>query len=104
MLRYFCWTATLSVVLNFLITGVAKSDPISASSQYPEAQKSKVNEPLCYMQTADGRILDLQKMCSENSAAHSTYSSVPASKFRRDCTSTQCGGASEVRQPPNSYD
>lgn len=104
MLRYFCWTASLFVVSTALTTGIAQSESISIYPQYPETQKSKANEPLCYMQTADGRILDLQKMCSENSFNHGVYSPTAGSRFRRDCTLTQCGGASQIRQPLDSED
>lgn len=79
MLRLF-YLAAVSVALNLIMTKVAFSRPISASSQYPEVQNSDVDVPLCYLQTADGRTLDLQKLCGNSPTSNSPSNSIsPAS-------------------------
>lgn len=95
MLRLLCLAATLSVVVTPIVTKVAFSRPISASSQYPEVPKfNNVDVPLCYIQTTDGKILNLQKLCGNsptntiNKSPSNTFnkspsSRVPKAKFRR---------------------
>lgn len=98
MQKCFCWAAALSIVLTPLMTQVAFSEPRSAGSQYPEVQNFNVVPPLCYMETADGRVLDLQKVCND-SAKKSTNSGVYGSQFRRDCSSIKCGTSSQLMTP-----
>ncbi len=67
MLRYLGSAATVSVALAPLMAQIAFSRPLSPISQYPEVQNSNINVPLCYIQTTDGRTLNLQSLCSKNS-------------------------------------
>ena len=88
MLRFLYFAATLSVAITPLITEVAFSYPVFPASQYPEVQNfNNVNVPLCYIQTTDGRTLDLDKLCSKNSSINrinkNPSSRVPKAKFRR---------------------
>lgn len=87
MLQLLCLAAILSVAFTPIVTKVAFSRPISASSQYPEVPKfNNVDLPLCYIQTSDGKILDLQKLCGNsptNTINKSPSSRVPKAKFRR---------------------
>ena len=90
MLKYFCLDATVSVALTGLITDIAFSRPLPASSQFPEVQNSNIDVPLCYIQTPDGRTLDLGKLCGRNSAASGSktpYSQISPSQFRRGSVS-----------------
>ena len=70
MLRYFCGTAALYVVLTLTTEG-AFSLPLSVSQQpkvlNSEVRNPTIDMPLCYLQTADGRIVDLQQLCSSDS-------------------------------------
>ena len=88
MLRYFCWTTALSVVLTPLMTKVALSLPLATGSQLSGVQSnqnSSIDVPLCYIQTADGRVVDLQQLCSsnQNPPLASTSSSEVVSGTRR---------------------
>lgn len=78
MVRPFLLPTTLSVVLILFMTEVTFSRPVFSDSQHPKVQNSEVDLPLCYMQTADGRTLNLQKLCSETSPV-----SIKASQARR---------------------
>lgn len=82
MLRCSSVVVTLFIVLTPLISEVAFSRPLSPSSQYPEVQ-SESDLPICYI-TADGRTLNLQKLCGEVSPINNNLSSrIPKEKFRR---------------------
>lgn len=84
MLRCFCLAAALSVALTPLLTKVAFSRPLSPRSQYPEVQNSRVDLPICYIQTADGRTVDLQRLCGKTSPLSNTLSrGVSRFKFRQ---------------------
>ncbi|MBV8886700.1 MAG: hypothetical protein JO235_22275 [Chroococcidiopsidaceae cyanobacterium CP_BM_RX_35] len=95
MLRCFYGSATLSVILTLLAARVAFSSPTATVPQSPQLQNSSVDVPLCYMQTADGRIMDLQNLCRQTSPASpisNASSTVPS--FRLDSRS---GYASDSR-------
>jgi uncharacterized protein YjbI with pentapeptide repeats len=69
MSKFFCLTAALSTALT----------PFTAeatlSSEYPVAPNLNVNESVCYMQTEDGRTLDLSNLCA-NPDRNTTATSV----------------------------
>lgn len=65
MLKWLCLTAVGLFILNPMITEAAFSSLVTSDYQYPEVPKSKVDVPICYIQTVDGRILNLQKLCNE---------------------------------------
>jgi len=67
MLKCFFLPTTLSVILIPFMAEVAFSRPVFSDSQHPKVHNSEVDLPLCYIQTADGRTLNLQKLCNKNS-------------------------------------
>ncbi|MBD1889432.1 hypothetical protein [Coleofasciculus sp. FACHB-SPT9] len=72
MFRYFRLTATVSTALISLFPGIAFSLPLQADSPYPVVPASNIDIPVCYLQTEDGRTVDLGKLCiqaPENSQA-----------------------------------
>ncbi|MBD1894929.1 hypothetical protein [Coleofasciculus sp. FACHB-129] len=72
MFRYFRLTATVSNALISLFPGIAFSLPLQADSPYPVVPDSNIDIPVCYLQTEDGRTVDLGKLCiqaPENSQA-----------------------------------
>lgn len=85
MLRWLYSVATLSFALTSLGTRVAFSHPLSPSSQSPKLQNAPVDVPFCYMQTIDGRTLDLQKLCSQTFPDNvNRSSSNSGSEFQQD--------------------
>lgn len=50
-----------------LISSSVFSRPLPVGSQYPTVISSSANEPVCYMQTADGKTLDLTRSCGKGS-------------------------------------
>ncbi|MEP0795286.1 hypothetical protein NDI44_12245 [Trichocoleus sp. DQ-A3] len=72
MFRCFHLTATVSTALISLFPGIAFSLPLQADSPYPVVPASNIDIPVCYLQTEDGRTVDLGKLCiqaPENSQA-----------------------------------
>lgn len=63
MLKLFRLTVVLSAVLMPLATKTAFGRPIALGSQYPAVPSSDMSNPVCYMQTADGRVLNLHSLC-----------------------------------------
>lgn len=80
MPKFFCLTAALSTALTAFIAEA------TLSSEYSLAPNSNVNTPVCYMQTEDGRTLDLSNLCV-NSAINTTASSV---RIRQVLETKQC--------------
>lgn len=86
VLRSLCLATTLSVAITPLITEVGFSRPVFPASQYPQVPNNNLNVPVCYIQTTDGRTLDLQKLCGNSSVKtinNSLSSRIPKGKFRR---------------------
>lgn len=106
MIKRFSLAVTLSLFVAASIDKVAFSVPLSTSSQPPRWRRdSNTDLPVCYLQTADGRILNLQTLCGKtpftssspssttaNSSQPSGFAGVPS--FRRGSGS---GYASDVR-------
>jgi hypothetical protein len=65
MLKSFHLIAVLLAVSTLLIAETALSSSITPVSQYPVVPNSDIDNPVCYMQTADGRTLDLSNLCGE---------------------------------------
>lgn len=65
MLKWLCVAAVGPFILTPIMTKAAFSTIITLDYQYPEVPKSKVDVPVCYIQMSDGRVLNLQKLCSE---------------------------------------
>ena len=73
--RLFCLTATMSVALVPFLSESTFARPLSINSQYPEVLSPKTNSSICYMETKDGKILNLDILCAnklENSDASLT--------------------------------
>jgi hypothetical protein len=67
---------TLLTSMNLLFQGVTFSVSLPISSGYPEAPRGDVNLPVCYMQTQDGRVLNLENICGKKLEDSSPASSV----------------------------
>lgn len=73
---------SLFIVLTPLTTEVAFSCPLSPSFQYPEVQ-SEIDLPICYIQRADSRTINSQKLCGKVVRINNNLSSrIPKEKFR----------------------
>ncbi len=70
MRRFF----SLTVALIPLIAEIAVSRPLAAQSSYPVVPSSDAEMLLCYMQTPDGRVLQLDRLCGKESEAPVTAS------------------------------
>lgn len=105
MLKWFCSAAALSLVMTAIIPKAAFSRPTSSDYQYPEVPKSDVDIPVCYIQTSEGRTLNLQKLCNETSPG--TNSSSPgnnSSSFGSNSSSQGFPGVPSFRRGSgNSY-
>lgn len=77
--------ASLSVALTALIAEAAFSIPPNQENQSVEAsqevKQSGVEVPLCFMQTADGKVLDLTSLCKEQPGANLSASSPAPSPY-----------------------
>jgi hypothetical protein len=64
-----------------------------------------VDEPFCFMQTTDGRVMDLQRLCGSStgrSGSGGYQNGAIVSRFRRNCTVMQCATGSQLRPVPLS--
>lgn len=65
----FCKVTSLYIILNILLPPIASSDPsndvIQAPSQVERSQNVLFDPPLCYLQTDDGKVLNLQALCGK---------------------------------------
>jgi hypothetical protein len=66
MLKCFLRIAVLPAALIPFMAEIACSLPQAEGSYYPVVPTSDTAEPICYMQTIDGRTLDLSKICELN--------------------------------------
>lgn len=63
--------------------------PLPQTTQSTETIKSKISVPICYMETANGKILDLSSLCKQstnfrnrsNPSSFSPYNSSAIKKF-----------------------
>lgn len=65
MLESFHLKAVFASVLILSIPEAAFSSSITSGSKYPAVPNSDINNLLCYMQTADGRTLNLNNLCEK---------------------------------------
>jgi hypothetical protein len=65
MLKSFPLTSVLSAVLILSIGETVFSSSITAALTYPVVPNSEIDTLVCYMQTADGRILNLDTLCGK---------------------------------------
>lgn len=99
MLRCFYSSAILSIALPLVAARVALSSPTATVPQPSQVQNLSVDVPLCYMQTADGKIVDLQNLCHQASQARtSSPVSVAAPSFRLDSRSGYASDSSSLEE------
>lgn len=108
----------LTVVLSLLVPllpGLVWSRPIFLNSQYPELPTSNLNTANCYFQTADGRILNLDRLCktpdnngrisesrvnnSEVSSGESRTPEAPINNSGSNAVTKPCYGLDENGRP-----
>lgn len=69
-------------------------------------QQAAIDEPFCFMQTADGRVIDLQRLCGSSTngqpGSSSSQTGLTVSRFRRNCSVMQCATRSQLRPIPLS--
>jgi hypothetical protein len=66
MLKSFVRIAVLPAALIPFMAEIACSLPQARGSYYPVVPTSDTDWPICYMQTIEGRTLDLSKICEQN--------------------------------------
>ncbi|HLO51783.1 MAG TPA: FxLYD domain-containing protein [Kamptonema sp.] len=64
------FTKFLSAFLTLLASSIAFSDPLLADT--PAVENPDVDVPLCYMQTPDGRTVNLVNMCGQETIPNTT--------------------------------
>jgi hypothetical protein len=99
MLQSFLRIAVLPAALIPFMAEIASSLPQAGGSYYPVVPTSDTVQPICYMQTIDGRTLDLSKICELNDSINSQQ--------RRSQSTAQlcnnkiaCRDAFDPTQPP----
>jgi hypothetical protein len=83
MLKCLNPTRTLSTALTLLVTDIAFSQPLRASSQYPVVLNSDINKPVCYMQTPDGGTLDLSSLCGKAPSVPAPTAPIESDELQR---------------------
>lgn len=66
---------------------------LSAQSKYPVAPNSSADNFACYIQTSDGRVLNLEHLCHQKPVKPAASPSQPACNSKDECLATQ-------QQPP----
>ncbi|MBD1840563.1 MULTISPECIES: hypothetical protein [unclassified Coleofasciculus] len=97
MFRYFRLTVTVSTALSSLFPGIALSLPLQPDSPYPVVPASNIDIPVCYLQTEDGRRVDLGKLCiqaPENSNAPLSSNFGAGNCYFVDSTGKPCRASS----------
>lgn len=84
MLKYLSKTTALSIFMAGLMAENVLSFPTDSRSHFLIGQTSSIqnfdwtNQPYCYMQTADGRVVNLERLCrkglSENRSSNTVSS------------------------------
>ncbi|OLP18124.1 hypothetical protein BST81_13975 [Leptolyngbya sp. 'hensonii'] len=72
---------------------VQTTAPQGASPQNP-----LLDEPFCFIQMSDGRVVNLQKLCG------TLPPPPPVSKFRRNCRAMKCATGSQLNPVPPASD
>lgn len=105
MLRYFrLTTALLSISLISLLPEVAFSRPLLMGNPYPVVPNSNSDVLVCYLQTEDGKILDLRELCDktpQNANIRSNSSSAGTCYFI-DANGRPCASFVGERQEESS--
>lgn len=87
---FFKVTGFLSSIFMTLLPSVVLSRPLIINSRYPEVPNSDTNALFCYLQTTDGRTLDLDSLCKKTSGGN-TSSSVRPSSVRPSSSGSNLG-------------
>lgn len=99
MLKAFHLIPVISIASILFATETAFSRPPATDSRYPVVPSSDINNPVCFMQTADGRTLNLSSLCRKVSQ--------PTTQAQPHCISKyQCFDTSEpnaASPPPPQY-
>jgi hypothetical protein len=65
MLKSFPLISIISATSILFIVDTAFSNPRPSGSIYPEFPRADIDQPVCYMQTVDGRTLNLNRWCEK---------------------------------------
>lgn len=84
----FVLIASLSFSLTLFINEATFSLPLPQETQPSEVEKSEVDVPVCYMQTGNGRILPLGRLC-EKQPVDSDIRSAPPSPSPYDASAIE---------------
>jgi hypothetical protein len=99
MLKSFVRIAVLPAALIPFMAEIACSLPQAGGSYYPVVPTSDTAEPICYMQTIDGRTLDLSKICELNDSRNPQQRSIQSTG--QLCNNQiACRDAFDPTQPP----
>jgi len=71
----------LTVALSTLLISPISASPGIADSTNTIAQNSAVDEPFCYMKTADGKTVDLGKLCEKQPTSGTSQTCIPGSNI-----------------------
>lgn len=87
VIQKFFLSAFFSLAMTVLIAKASDSRPVPQGMQFPPENiqrpaqaKANADLPVCYLQTEDGRTLDLSSLCQTTpviSASRSTYAEPP---------------------------
>lgn len=65
MLKPFSLISIISAASIVFVADTAFSNSLPTSSIYPEVSNPDIAQPVCYMQTVDGRTLNLSRLCEK---------------------------------------
>jgi hypothetical protein len=66
MLKPFSLISIISAASILFVADTAFSNSLPTGSIYPEVPNLDIAQPVCYMQTGDGRTLNLSRLCKKN--------------------------------------
>jgi uncharacterized protein YjbI with pentapeptide repeats len=91
MARVLCLSAILLGAWMQLSSDVAASNPLSVGSKYQILVSSETDTPACYIQTEDGKILDLRNLCGQPTR-NTTKTTAQTADIKRLLATNQCPG------------
>lgn len=71
MLNSLNWTVALATASLLFMTKTAFSQPPTVSYNYPVVPASDTDQLVCYMQTVDGKTLNLSRLCGKKTSVQS---------------------------------
>jgi hypothetical protein len=69
MHQFFHLIAVLTATSILFVAETAFSHPLIIGNKYPVVSRSDTDKPICYMQTVDGRTLNLSRLCEKKTSA-----------------------------------